>query len=77
MRTVELTGEIWQEGSMYTSYCHELDIATAGRTFDEARKNLVEAVEIFFEETKRKGTFKTLLEEAGLAPDASEFQVSF
>ena len=32
MRAVELIGEIWQEGGMYTAYCHELDIANAGRT---------------------------------------------
>ena len=65
MRKIELTSEIWQEGKMYSAYCHELDVATAGRTVDEARKNLAEALEIFFEETARKGTLQTLLEEAG------------
>lgn len=65
MRKIELTSEIWQEGNMYSAYCHELDVATAGRTIDEARKNLAEALEIFFEETARKGTLQSLLEEAG------------
>ena len=65
MRKIELTSEIWQEGNMYSAYCHELDVATAGRTVDEARKNLAEALEIFFEETARKGTLQSLLEEAG------------
>ncbi len=67
MKTIELTSEIWQEGNMYTAYCHELDVATAGRTFEEARKNLAEAIEIFFEETKRMGTLRQLLEEAGFS----------
>ncbi|MDP2659483.1 MAG: hypothetical protein Q8R28_01970 [Dehalococcoidia bacterium] len=74
MRKIELTSEIWQEGKMYSAYCHELDVATAGRTVDEARKNLAEALEIFIEETARKGTLQGLLEEAGFlvgeAPDA-------
>lgn len=77
MKSIELTGEIWQEGNMYTAHCHELEVVTAGRTPEEARKNLAEAIEIFFEETKRKGTLKTLLEEAGFAPDAEDFRVSF
>lgn len=51
---------------MYTAYCHELDIATAGRTFEEPRKNLSEVIEIFFEETKSMGILNELLEEAGL-----------
>lgn len=66
MQTIELTSEIWQEGNMYTAYCHELDVATAGRTVEEAQKNLVEALEIFFEETARLGTLQELLEEAGI-----------
>ena len=72
MKTIELTSEIWQEGNMYTAYCHELDVATAGRTFDEARKNLAEAIEIFFEETKRMGTLRQLLEEAGFSLEAND-----
>lgn len=72
MRTIELTGEIWQEGNMYSAYCHELDVATAGRSLDEARKNLVEALEIFFEETARKGTLRSILEEAGFPIEEGE-----
>lgn len=75
MRIIELTGEIWQEAGMYTAYCHELDVATAGRTIEEARKNLVEALEIFFEETARKGTLRSLLEEAGFSVETAEAQV--
>lgn len=72
MKTIELTGEIWQEGNMYTAYCHELDLYTAGRTFEEARKNLGEVIEIFFEETKSMGTLHQLLEEAGFDLDAKD-----
>jgi hypothetical protein len=65
-KTLRLTGEVWREGRMYTAYCRELDIASCGRTVEEAWRNLHEAFEIFLEETAKKGTLHTLLEEAGL-----------
>lgn len=65
MKKIVLTGEIWKEGNMYTSYCREIDVASCGQSTEEARKNLREAIEIFFEETSRKGTLRELLEEAG------------
>ena len=45
----QLTGVIEREGDGYVSLCPELDIASQGETIDEARRNLVEAVELFFE----------------------------
>lgn len=47
--TKQLTGIIEREGDGYVSLCPELDIASQGRTVEEARANLLEAVELFFE----------------------------
>lgn len=47
MRT--LTATIWREDEGYVSLCSELDIASQGDTVEEARGNLKEAVELFFE----------------------------
>ena len=44
-----LTAIIEREGSGYVSFCPELDIASQGDTVDEARANLQEALELFFE----------------------------
>jgi predicted RNase H-like HicB family nuclease len=44
-----LTGIIEREGDGYVSLCPELDIASQGDTVEEARLNLVEALELFFE----------------------------
>ncbi len=44
-----LTATIWREGDGYVSLCGELDIASQGDTVEEARNNLREAVELFFE----------------------------
>ncbi len=44
-----LTAIIEREGDGYVSLCPELDIASQGDTIEEARNNLREAVELFFE----------------------------
>ncbi|MGA8053915.1 MAG: type II toxin-antitoxin system HicB family antitoxin [Burkholderiales bacterium] len=45
----QLTAIIEREGSGYVSLCPELDIASQGSTIEEARHDLQEAVELFFE----------------------------
>ena len=46
-----ITATIWREDDGYVSLCSELDIASQGETIEEARSNLREAVELFFETT--------------------------
>jgi len=48
-KVLQLTAVIEREGNGYVSTCPELDIVSQGRTIEEARLNLVEAVEGFFE----------------------------
>ena len=45
----QLTAVIEREGAGFVSLCPELDIASQGATIEEARENLREAVELFFE----------------------------
>ncbi len=44
-----LTAILNKEDDMYVSLCLEQDIASQGRTVEDAKKNLSEAVELFFE----------------------------
>lgn len=44
-----LTAIIEREGDGFVSLCPQLDIASQGATVDEARANLQEALELFFE----------------------------
>ncbi len=44
-----VTAIIEHEGDGYVSLCPELDTASQGDTIEEARKNLIEAIELFFE----------------------------
>jgi predicted RNase H-like HicB family nuclease len=48
-RREQLTAIIEREGTGYVSLCPELDIASQGATVEEARANLREAIELFFE----------------------------
>ena len=45
----QLTAIIEREGDGYVALCPELDIASQGDTVAEARANLIEALELFFE----------------------------
>ena len=45
----QFTGIIEREGDGYVALCPEFDIASQGDTVEEARKNLVEAIELFLE----------------------------
>ena len=44
-----LTAIIEREDDAYVALCPELDVASQGDTVESARKNLVEALELFFE----------------------------
>jgi len=48
-KTLKLTAVIEYEKGGYVALCPELDIASQGDTIEEARKNLTEAIELFFE----------------------------
>jgi predicted RNase H-like HicB family nuclease len=45
----QLTAIIEKEGDGYVALCPEVDVASQGDTVDEARANLKEALELFFE----------------------------
>ena len=47
--TRQCTAIIEREGDGFVALCPELDIASQGATVTEARKNLQEALEMFFE----------------------------
>ena len=44
-----LTAIIEREGDGYVALCPEIDVASQGASVEEARRNLTEAIELFFE----------------------------
>ncbi len=59
----QLTAIIEREEDGYVSFCPELDIASQGDTIEEARENLREALELFFETASPKEVQTRLHEE--------------
>jgi predicted RNase H-like HicB family nuclease len=56
----QVTAIIEREGDGYVALCPELDVTSQGDTIESARKNLQEALELFFEtadptEVERRG----------------------
>ena len=49
-----LTAIIRKEGGGYFALCPELDVASQGDTIEEAKGNLKEAVELFFDCASRE-----------------------
>jgi predicted RNase H-like HicB family nuclease len=47
--TRQFTALIERDEDQFVALCPELDIASQGRTVEEARDNLVEAIELFLE----------------------------
>ena len=47
--TRQLTAVIEREDDVYVALCPEVDIASQGDTVESAKKNLIEALVLFFE----------------------------
>ena len=66
---IHFTEELWREGTMFVSYAPELDMAACGETAEQARRNLLEVVEISFQDMRQRGTLAEYLREAGYPSD--------
>ena len=64
----QLTAVIEREGNGYVSSCPELDIVSQGKTIEDARLNLVEAVEGFFEVASASEIRRRLKKETYIMP---------
>ncbi|MFH1392393.1 MAG: hypothetical protein ABIG90_01780 [bacterium] len=64
---IQFTSQIWQEGKSFVSYAPQLQVASCGKTQEQARTNLIEAIEGFIEVSRDMGTLNEILQEAGFA----------
>ncbi len=62
-QTQKFTAIIEREEDGYVSLCPELDIASQGLTIEEAKQNLVEAIELFLEAADSSEVAKRLKKE--------------
>lgn len=54
----DFTVSIWQEDDLFIAQCLDVDVASQGRTEEEALANLREALELHFEEPVAEWTPK-------------------
>jgi predicted RNase H-like HicB family nuclease len=64
---LKMTIEIWQKRDWYVALCPELDFVSQGPSPEEAKRNLLEVVDIQFEEMNALGTLEDYLLECGYA----------
>lgn len=60
-----LTTKIWKSGNHYVAYVPELEVASQGKTREQAEARIKEAVSLFLGTAKKLGTLKKVLGEAG------------
>lgn len=61
----KLFGTLKRENGWYIAHCPPLDLTTQGKTPEEARRNLIEASELFVMSCFERGTFEQALRELG------------
>jgi predicted RNase H-like HicB family nuclease len=67
-KVLQLTAVIEREGDGYVATCPELDIVSEGKTVEEARLNLLEAVEGFFEVASASEVRRRMKKETYIMP---------
>lgn len=60
---LRMTIEIWAKQSWYIAKCPELDFVSQGKSPEQAKRNLLELIEIQFEEMNELGTLDEYLQE--------------
>ena len=48
--TLELLAVVWRENAIYVALCPEFDVASQGKSVEEALRNLKEALELYLED---------------------------
>ena len=57
MKVLDYTAVVWKETEGYVSKCPELGVASCGDSFEEAIRNLREAVELYLENAMELNLF--------------------
>jgi predicted RNase H-like HicB family nuclease len=64
-KDIEYTVQIWKEGNQFVAHAMPLDVMSSGKTPEEARKALDEAVQLFLVTAADMGTLNEILQETG------------
>lgn len=67
--SLTVDADVWQEDDVFVSHCPALDVYSQGDTEQEARTNLVEALQLFIEVCYEHGTLDAVMKERGFTVD--------
>jgi predicted RNase H-like HicB family nuclease len=56
--TTLFTSVIWKEGKYFVAQCLNVDVSSFGKTYEEAVKNIKEAVELYMEDAPKNSVNK-------------------
>jgi len=62
---IKISVSFFREGKVFVAYSPALDISTSGKDFKEVKQRFDEVVQIFFDETLKRGTLDEALGELG------------
>lgn len=62
---IEYTIQIWKEGDQFVAHAMPLDLISSGKSLDDVRTALFEAVDLFLDTAADIGTLYEILIEAG------------
>lgn len=62
---IEYTIQIWEEEDHFIAHAMPIDVMSSGRTVEEAREALDEAVQLFLETAADMGNLDEILQESG------------
>lgn len=68
VKPVQLTAVIERDDAWFVATCPEVDVVSQGKTIEEARANLLEAVELFFESASPSEIKKRMKRETYIMP---------
>lgn len=52
------TNIVWKEGKYFVAQCLNVDVSSFGKTYEEALKNLEEALELYLEDAPKDAVLK-------------------
>jgi len=67
-KSFQFTAVIEREDDWFVATCPEVDVVSQGRTIEDARSNLLEAVELFFEAASPSEIKRRLKKETYVMP---------
>ncbi len=72
---LEVTAELFPEGSVIVAYARALDLASCGKTQNEAVHALMEALRLFLSVSQQRGTLDRILVDSGFVLQGDMWRV--